>query len=99
MQGRSMPENSETFYNPILDWLRENLHSKSIKANFDVKLDYYNTGSFIRLMELFNLLQKLNENGSEFTIRWICDDGDEDNVADGEAFRDVINIPFEILQV
>ena len=26
IKGRSMPENTEKFYNPILDWLRVNLH-------------------------------------------------------------------------
>ncbi len=99
LKGRSMPENSEAFFNPILGWLTDNLKFQFVKANFDVALDYYNTGSFIRLMALFNLLQELNKTGNEFTIRWICEGEDEDNIADGESFKAVVNIPFEIIQV
>lgn len=99
IQGRSMPENSEMFYEPVLRWLRSNFSGKSVKATFDVNLDYYNTGSFIRLMGLFNLLKDLNDDGNEFNVRWICEAEDEDNIADGESFKQVVKIPFEIVEI
>lgn len=99
LRGRSMPENAEGFYVPILRWLSDNLKSNPIEANFDVILDYYNTGSFIRLMALFNTLQELNDAGCEFTVRWICEMDDEDNVADGESFKEVVKIPFKIIEL
>ena len=99
IRGRSMPENSESFYNPVISWLRDNLQYQFVKANFDVALDYYNTGSFIRLMALFNLLDELNQTGNEFRVRWLCEEDDEDNVADGESFKEVVKIPFDIIQL
>lgn len=99
LRGRSMPENAESFYMPIILWLSENHRSNPITANFDVALDYYNTGSFIRLMALFNTLQELNGSGCEFTVRWICEMDDEDNVADGESFKEVVKIPFKIIEL
>lgn len=99
VRGRSMPNDAESFFNPILSWLRDNLKHQFLKANFDVTLDYYNTGSFIRLMSMFNLLEELNGFDNELTIRWICESDDDDNIADGESFKDVLKIPFEIIEL
>jgi hypothetical protein len=99
IKGRSMPEDAETFYLPVMTWLIENIRSKPIIANFDVALDYYNTGSFIRLMGLFNTLGDLNEAGSEFRVRWLCQSDDEDNIDDGQSFKEVVKIPFEIIEL
>lgn len=99
LKGRSMPENSDKFYNPVIDWLRENLQYQFVKTNFDVALDYYNTGSFIRLMAIFNLLHDLNKTGNEFRVRWICEAEDEDSVADGQSFQEVVKVPFDIIEM
>jgi len=99
MRGRSMPEDSEKFYLPILSWLQKNVADKGLKANFDMMMDYYNTGSFIRLMAIFNLLAELNDEGNKFTVRWFCEEGDQDNIDDGQSFKDVVKVPFEILVI
>jgi hypothetical protein len=99
IKGRSMPENTEKFYNPINNWLRENVQHQFVRASIDIHLDYYNTGSFIRLMALFNLLEELNQKDNEFIVRWICEGDDEDNIADGQSFKDVVKVPFEIIRL
>jgi len=99
ISGRSMPENSEAFYEPVLNWLRERFSTSSVTAVVDVNLDYYNTGSFIRIMGLFNLLGELNKAGNKFRVRWICEAEDEDNIADGQSFKDVVKIPFDIIEI
>ncbi len=99
ISGRSMPENSEKFYNQIISWMRGNLNERSVKASVDISLDYYNTGSFIRLMALFNLLHEFNLSGSEFSVRWLCEEDDEDNKADGLSFKEVVKIPFHIIEI
>ncbi len=96
INGRSMPEDAESFYLPIINWLKENVEHLDIKANLDVKLEYYNTGSFIRLMEIFNTLEVLNERNNEFSVRWLVEKDDLDNINDGESFKDVVKIPFKI---
>ncbi len=96
INGRSMPEDAESFYLPIINWLKANVEHLDIKANLDVKLEYYNTGSFIRLMEIFNTLEVLNERNNEFSVRWLVEKDDLDNINDGESFKDVVKIPFKI---
>lgn len=97
--GRSMPENSEGFYEPILRWVRSNFQETDAAAVFEIRLDYYNTGSFIRLMGLFNLLGDMNAMGKNFSVHWICEAEDEDNIADGESFKEVVKIPFHIIEI
>ena len=63
VKGRSMPEDSEGFYQPVIEWLKANAVGINRNINFDVILDYYNTGSFIRIMALFNCLHDLNQTG------------------------------------
>lgn len=94
-----MPEDSEGFYGPVKDWMRKHLTGTMLKANFDLHLEYYNTGSFIRLMEVFNILTELNNSGCQFVVRWYYDADDLDSRDDGESFRDVVKIPFDISEV
>ncbi len=97
IKGRSMPEDAETFYIKIIDWLRSNVADSGITANFDMAMEYYNTGSFIRLMALFNALAELNDMGNSFSVRWFCEADDQDNIDDGQSFKDVVKLPFETL--
>ena len=99
IRGRSMPEDTEKYYNVLIKWLNEKLRNESVSASIDIALDYYNTGTFIRLMAIFNLLHELNEAGNSIKVHWICEADDEDNIADGESFKDVVKVPFYIIEV
>lgn len=99
ISGRSMPEDSEDFYQPVKDWIRTHLTGTQLKGFFDLKLEYYNTGSFIRLMEVLNLLAELNKGGCQFTVRWFYESDDPDSRDDGEAFKEVVKVPFEIYEL
>jgi hypothetical protein len=99
ISGRSMPEDSEGFYHPVKQWMRTHLTGTMLKGSFDFQLEYYNTGSFIRLMEVFNLLAELNRGGCKFTVRWFYEEEDLDSRDDGESFRDVVKVPFEIIEI
>lgn len=94
-----MPEDSEGFYAPVKDWMRTHLSGTRLRGNFDLHLEYYNTGSFIRLMEVFNLLEELNRGGCQFKVRWYYDSEDLDAKDDGESFKDVVKVPFEIIEI
>ncbi len=96
VKGRSMPEDAESFYTPIINWLKTNVGHLGIKANFDMVLEYYNTGSFIRLMALFNTLAELNEQDNDIAVRWFAEEDDQNNIDDGQSFKDVVKVPFEI---
>jgi hypothetical protein len=99
ISGRSMPEDTDAFFEPILTWVRSHLSNTRITANFDLFLEYYNTGTYIRLMELFNLLHELNRKGCKISVRWFYESDDPDSREDGESLKEVVKIPFEVLEI
>jgi hypothetical protein len=44
-------------------------------------------------------LEELNEKDNELCVRWICESEDEDNIADGQSFKEVVKIPFEVIEL
>jgi len=55
--GRSIPEDTVEFYQPILDWLDDYLKNPAEKTTMDIQLDYCNSFSRKYLLEevLLNL--------------------------------------------
>ena len=94
ISGRSMPENSLKFYTEIQQWLKDNLVKINEEIQFLVKLEYYNTGTYVRLMEIFNFLSELHNEGKKVKVVWFYDRDDEDHLEDGKAFAEVVTVPF-----
>lgn len=92
--GRSLAENAVSFYMPMIQWLKENLTGKSIQATMDVKLDYCNTSSYLGMIQVFKMLQELNEGNCSFTVNWQYEEGDEDWLEDGKNFEECVKVPF-----
>jgi SiaC family regulatory phosphoprotein len=64
--GRSLPEDVHKFYDPIIDWVK-NLKKEVVKV--DLKLEYLNTSSTKKVL---NLLIALEENKEilEVNVNW-----------------------------
>ena len=96
MRGRCFPENTSIFFDPILDWLVENFKHGPVKARLEVYLEYYNTGTYIRLLELFELLSKLNTEGHDLEVHWYVEEEDDDSMENAKSFMDVAKLPFKL---
>ncbi|WP_020527529.1 DUF1987 domain-containing protein [Flexithrix dorotheae] len=92
IEGRSIPENSIEFYQPLYDWLDEYLKDPSMNTILDVKLEYFNTSSSKCLVEVFRKLETLNKKNNVF-INWFYEEDDEDMQESGEDFKSIINLP------
>jgi hypothetical protein len=95
-RGRSFPDDTLSFYEPILTWFGNFAESQNIKGSLDIYFDYYNTGTYIRLMEMFDLLEKLNKKGHDLSIHWYVEEDDEDSMENGKALKEVVNVPFDL---
>ena len=98
ISGRSLPEDVNQFYKPILDWIKEYLTNPNPKSVFIFNLQYFNTASSKILVEIFNMLDDKYEEGYELEVKWYVVDEDEDILEAGEEFAENINLPFEIIQ-
>ena len=98
IKGRSVPENSYEFYNPLLVWVDEYAKQPSSSIILKIELDYFNTSSSKFLFEIFKKLKVIAvNNNSEIKVEWYYDDGDEEMENSGQDFMDILDIPFSFI--
>ncbi|WP_258105302.1 DUF1987 domain-containing protein [Marinoscillum sp. MHG1-6] len=96
ISGRSSPENTLEFYQPIIDTVAKfaGEGKDHITANF--QYEYFNTSSARCIFLIIKELKKLNEAGIGITINWIVDEDDEDMEETGLDFQDMVDLEFNI---
>jgi hypothetical protein len=97
IEGRSLPEDVNEFYDPVINWLKEYREQPNPKTVFVVKLDYYNSASSKMLSEIFEELETIQLKGSDILVEWHYNEDDEDMQYSGEEYSEIINIPFEFI--
>jgi len=99
IKGKSLPENVNIFYQPIIDWLTEYFKNPNEETILHFKLDYLNTASSKALLSLFLVIEEAIKNGKKAQVKWYYEEDDEDMKNIGEEYADIIQIPFEIIQI
>jgi len=84
LKGRSLMLNASTFYDPLIFW-SDQLNTKSVHLTID--LDYINTSSSKKLLELLNILDR-NNNIHEFIVYWCFENDDEDILLKGQILEE-----------
>ena len=98
--GRSIPENSIEFYKPLLEWLDSYSLRKTIPStHLQIRLEYFNTSSSKCLLEIFKRMEGIAKNSSPTKISWQYEEEDEDMKELGEDFKEILQIPVELVPV
>lgn len=96
MYGRSSPENSLGFYEPIRHTLSKKMQTTAIDIR--IKMEYFNTSSSKCLYDLFKEAKGLTQMGKSVSIRWYYEENDEDMMEAGEDYSDLLGLPFIFVQ-
>lgn len=97
--GQSYPEDSIPFYSAIIEKLQTHLAEDSGPLNVDFRLDYFNTSSSKRLVDLLHCLEKHHEQYQNIQVNWYFADGDEEMQESGEDFRLDLKLPFNLIAI
>lgn len=100
LKGWSLPEDSTMFYKPIIDWIEylpEISHNKKFILHFDI--EYYNTSSSKRFLDIFKQLERLYSNGFDIKINWYYEEDDEDNREGGEDYKSMLKVPVNLIEI
>ena len=84
LEGRSIPENVLTLFDPLIEFGR---NLKDVDVIFNINLEYFNTATSKKLMELFRTIDANNKLKS-ILINWHFEEGDEDSVEMGEIYEE-----------
>ncbi len=95
--GRSIPENSIAFYQPLFDWLDDYVKKPSVNTLFEFNLEYFNTSSSKCILDMLRKLEMLSEKNHKTLVRWYFDEGDEDMEESGNDFKSLINLDIELV--
>ncbi|MCS7004298.1 MAG: DUF1987 domain-containing protein [Cytophagales bacterium] len=90
ISGRSLPEDSAEFFQPVLDWLDEYQKQANPETNFVFKLEYFNTASSKLILDILSKLEDIKG----CSVTWYFHEDDEDMEEAGEEFSELVDVPF-----
>ena len=93
--GRSMPEDSGLFYEPIVEWFDDYSIHPNQETVISFKLIYFNTASSKLILDILSKLEEIYSKGNSVLVKWYYPDDDEDMQEAGEEYSDILNLPFE----
>ena len=95
IRGRSIIENTFSFYEPVFKVLSEYVTQPQAKTTVHFALDYYNTSSQIWIYNILKELNKINEiPGKELSITLFY--SDTDLLEAGRDFQNVSKVPITL---
>lgn len=99
IEGRSLPEDVTTFYKPVFNWLENFAESPKPSSTFVFKLEYFNTASSKIILDILMKLEDIqNEGKSSVTIEWHYMNGDDDMQEAGDEYKELVEVPFNLIE-
>jgi hypothetical protein len=100
ISGRSIPEDSRIFYQPVFSWLETLKLNLPSKIEMKVALEYFNTSSSILLLNLFNSLVQLHQDKqTKVNIIWYYHEDDDEMQEAGRDYKSIVRVPFEVVSM
>jgi hypothetical protein len=93
--GRSLPEDVNAFYEPILEWLSDYCEDHNSSTTVTFKLVYFNTASSKLILDILLKFEEIGEAGSDVQINWYYPEDDEDMEEAGDEYSDIVEIPIK----
>jgi hypothetical protein len=94
IKGRSLPENPFSFFEPMLDWVKEYIINPNQITVFTFEFEYFNSASSKVILEILRLLEKLLSKGLEVRVNWCYMEEDEDVLETGQIYSSLVDVPF-----
>lgn len=93
MKGKSYPENTFEFYQPILDWVEAYLQDENKEAlTVNMEIVYFNSSSSKLFFDFFDTLEEAVNNGKSIEVNWVYDEENEAAEEAGEDFQDDFSV-------
>ena len=96
ISGHSYPQDPITAYEPVFNWVNNNLEElKDRKVVFNLKLYYFNSSSNRIILSFLKKIEEFYRTGSNIEINWYYDD--EEIFNDGKIFATLIKVPVNFI--
>ena len=95
LSGRSLPEDSEMFYVPIIEWVKEYAKAPNESTVFKFKLKYFNSSSSKLIFDLLDNLKPIKG----IQVEWCYYKNDDDILDAGKEFEEGLSFPFSFKEI
>lgn len=96
ISGRSIMEDALEFYLPLIEWVKEYAKNPNPVTDFVLDIEYLNSASTRKLLNLVVELEKIYEKGNEIKVIWRYEESDDVMKERGEEMQSVVELPFEL---
>jgi hypothetical protein len=98
IKGRSIPEDSFEFYNPVKSAIQDYFKNTTIKTEMHFHLEYINSGSKKFITSILANCNDFYQKGQNITIKWYYDNDDESIQELGNDLRTMLQIPIRLIE-
>ena len=95
--GKSFPENSNKFYQPIIEWLGKYSPPPGSEVEVNFYFFYLSSSSVIAVLEIIKRICQWQKKGVRITINWMYDEDDEEIKRTGEDYMKIMGVPFNLI--
>jgi len=98
IKGKSLPEDAIVCYQPLQLLVKEYIKSPQQNTTLIFQLEYLNSSSTKKILEIIALLEELPSQGYQVEIKWIFKADDDDMQEEGEEFMRMTDLPISLLK-
>ena len=89
-EGRSLPENTFKFFEPVIDWLAEYKRNPADETYVNMNYIYFNTSSAKVILNILQEFDEIYKAGNKVKIIWHFMEGDDDIKEAGEEYESMV---------
>lgn len=96
ISGRSLPEDVTKFFGPVHRWILDYLENPNPKTVFTLQLEYLNTSSSRKMVEILIDLEKAWKKGTDIEVVWQYASDDELMEIKGSELTNIVDLPIRL---
>ena len=96
ISGESYPENSFAFFQPVFEWLHDQL-KRMQQLHVSINISYMNSSSTKCMLDLLDLLGDTSKHDCSTNISWLYEKENDRALELAEEFQEEATVPFRIV--
>ncbi|NHB67786.1 DUF1987 domain-containing protein [Perlabentimonas gracilis] len=99
ISGRSIPEDSLSFYQPVVKWIEEYITLPELSTKVSISIEYINSGSNRFLYNIIKLIEDCYSKGNDVSISWYYEEDDDTIKNLGQDFKALFKVPINLIVI
>ncbi|MCQ2973731.1 MAG: DUF1987 domain-containing protein [Bacteroidales bacterium] len=96
LSGRSIPENTDSLYRPLIEWVEEYINNPQPVTTVNIKFEYFNSSSAKYLIRLLEYIHRIEATENKLIFNWYYED--EELLEYGQDFQEVLEMKFNFIK-